>query len=272
MSKQAIKVGDVFEHPVYGEYTVTKYDGASKVTVVFTNTGFTTTKKATNIRCGMVKDKLHLPNYLLPGTKVTLNSGDAVIKEKHSAGRVLIEFVDTGYITSARFEDIRTGSVYDRLKPTVHGVGYLGVGEHKAHGSAAYKRWVGMLERCYSDAWHKNKPTYKDCTVCDEWKDFQVFAEWYYRNVPTHGRYHLDKDILVDGNKVYSPSTCMFVTQSENTVKAHAKKYIVYKGSERVDVYNMAEYCRDNNLCKNKMSALVNGRIISHKGYTLNGI
>ena len=32
-----------------------------------------------------------------------------------------------------------------------------------------YSRWKGMLVRCYSSN-HKNKqPSYKGCTVCEEW-------------------------------------------------------------------------------------------------------
>lgn len=32
-----------------------------------------------------------------------------------------------------------------------------------------YKRWRNMLERCYSAKHHAKYPTYKNCTVCDEW-------------------------------------------------------------------------------------------------------
>ena len=53
-----------------------------------------------------------------------------------------------------------------------------------------------------------------DCTVDERWHNFQNFAEWYYDNY-IEG-YHLDKDILFKGNKIYSPETCCFVPQEIN--------------------------------------------------------
>ena len=77
-----------------------------------------------------------------------------------------------------------------------------------------------MLERCY-DPYRLNKyPTYIDCYVCDEWLCFQNFAEWFYQNYYEieNERMHLDKDILVKGNKIYSPETCVFVPNRINTL------------------------------------------------------
>lgn len=61
-------------------------------------------------------------------------------------------------------------------------------------------------------------PTYKGCTVCDEWHNFQVFAKWYDENyyLLDDQRTELDKDILIKGNKTYSPETCVFVPQRIN--------------------------------------------------------
>lgn len=78
----------------------------------------------------------------------------------------------------------------------------------------SYRKWCGMLERCYSDKWHIKKPSYKDCTVCDDWKRFSCFHEWFVRN-NVEG-YVLDKDILDKSNKVYSPEKCVFVPDRIN--------------------------------------------------------
>lgn len=66
----------------------------------------------------------------------------------------------------------------------------------------------------------KKHPTYTDCEVCDEWLNFQNFAKWYDENFyEVDGeRMHLDKDILVKGNKIYSPETCIFVPQKINVL------------------------------------------------------
>ncbi len=54
--------------------------------------------------------------------------------------------------------------------------------------------------------------------------DFQEFAEWCqsqvgYLNKDERGYYwQLDKDILVPGNKIYSPQTCVFVPPKLNSI------------------------------------------------------
>lgn len=77
-----------------------------------------------------------------------------------------------------------------------------------------------MLKRCYDKNWKQKHPTYKDCTVCDEWHNFQNFAQWYeenYYEIPGEIM-QLDKDILIKGNKVYSPDTCCFVPGDINSL------------------------------------------------------
>ncbi|ALY07069.1 hypothetical protein VmeM32_00078 [Vibrio phage vB_VmeM-32] len=76
-----------------------------------------------------------------------------------------------------------------------------------------------MLGRCYDSKIQEKQPTYIDCSVCDEWHYFQNFATWYYDNYPKDGiseKYQLDKDLKVNGNKIYSPETCLFVSHAVN--------------------------------------------------------
>jgi len=77
-----------------------------------------------------------------------------------------------------------------------------------------YDQWKAMLCRCYSNNYQEKEPTYIGCHVCDEWLSFTNFKIWY----EDHYRpdYHLDKDILIKGNKIYSASTCEFVPQEIN--------------------------------------------------------
>lgn len=77
-----------------------------------------------------------------------------------------------------------------------------------------YVKWVGMLERCYSPKWHKKKPSYADCSVCEEWLLFSNFKIWMSRQ-DWEGK-QLDKDIIVERNKVYSPENCVFVGNNIN--------------------------------------------------------
>lgn len=72
-----------------------------------------------------------------------------------------------------------------------------------------YGVWNDMLKRVYSDKYKQKRPTYKDVTVCEEWHSFMCFRSWMMTQ-DWEGK-QLDKDILVLGNKVYSPNVCVFV-------------------------------------------------------------
>lgn len=83
----------------------------------------------------------------------------------------------------------------------------------------ANKKWREMIRRCYDQKYLDEKSSYSKCSVCEEWRDYEKFKEWFYD--PGNGYkdgYHLDKDILVKGNHVYSPETCCFVPQEINTL------------------------------------------------------
>jgi hypothetical protein len=77
-----------------------------------------------------------------------------------------------------------------------------------------YSAWVDMLTRCYSASFHKRSPTYIGCTVVSFWLTFSNFKLWM--ETQDWKNKQLDKDILVIGNKVYSPETCIFVQPELN--------------------------------------------------------
>ena len=78
-----------------------------------------------------------------------------------------------------------------------------------------YKKWKGMLVRCYSKKHQEKCPTYIGCSVYEEWLTFSNFRKWM--ETQDWEGMHLDKDFLVDGCKVYSPSTCIFIPQKLNS-------------------------------------------------------
>lgn len=77
-----------------------------------------------------------------------------------------------------------------------------------------YRTWVNMLKRCYSEKYQARQPTYIGCSVCDEWLTFSNFKKWMEKQ-DWEGN-QLDKDLLTNGNKVYSPETCVFVDKVTN--------------------------------------------------------
>ena len=79
--------------------------------------------------------------------------------------------------------------------------------------------WHNMLHRCYNENFKKDNPTYQDCIVCDDWLIASHFLKWAQDPKNHYHRgYTLDKDILIKGNKVYSPDTCCFVPSRINTL------------------------------------------------------
>ena len=146
-----------------------------------------------------------------------------------------IEFDNRYQVTQTVYDSVKRGSIKNHYHPSVFGVGYFGVGRHKSKIDGkftnTYNRWVSMLGRCYNIKFH-SQHTYKEITVCKEWKCFQVFAEWYENNYKSHMQdWQLDKDILIKGNKIYSPETCCFVPSDINSLfirkQNHRGKYPV---------------------------------------------
>ena len=131
-----------------------------------------------------------------------------------------IQFLDKdGYIFKHQtYSNFKSGGIKNPYDRCIFGIGYLGEGNAQQKTQVGYC-WRGMLERCYCDRMKKIHPAYYGIsTVCEEWLNFQVFAKWYNENIYQVGteRMHLDKDILVKGNKFYSPDTCLIVPQRIN--------------------------------------------------------
>lgn len=85
-----------------------------------------------------------------------------------------------------------------------------------------YEVWHSMMRRCYSIKLDDMNPTYLNCSVTEKWHSFMTFKGWMTTK-DWQGN-ELDKDILVVGNKVYSPETCCFVTQAVNALLTDSTK------------------------------------------------
>lgn len=80
-----------------------------------------------------------------------------------------------------------------------------------------YQAWYGMIVRCYSEKYHKKRPTYLGCSMDKEWLRFSVFEAWANHQPKIKGM-ALDKDIRIQGNKHYSAENCQFVTPEINSL------------------------------------------------------
>lgn len=109
-----------------------------------------------------------------------------------------------------------------------------------------YQTWRNMLERCYSDRFQKHRPTYKGCTVSEDWLTLSKFRAWMEKQ-DFEGK-HLDKDLLFEDNKIYSAETCVFVTLLVNN-------FILDSGAAKGERLAGAHWCKNRrkfqSLCRN---------------------
>jgi len=164
------------------------------------------------------------------GEKYTTNEGYEIeVIEYFNTLNCTITFTYNGYTKhNVPFWDAKKGEVKNPFHPSVHNVGYFGVGEYKAtvnrKSTIVYSKWVGMLYRGYNNLYIQSLPNRKSVIVCREWHNFQVFAKWFEDNYKPHMEgWHLDKDILVKGNREYSPQTCCFVPSEINILFSSCK-------------------------------------------------
>ena len=152
----------------------------------------------------------------------TNNFGYLLITRYVSSREVYSKFIDTGYEVKTTMQQLLKGNINDRLKPTVFGVGVIGeclTVDSCGNRLKEYQVWKGMLERCYSDKFQAKKPTYKGCIVSENFVCYLYFKKWCNKQIGfDQVGWHLDKDILSKGNKVYSEDTCCFVPQEINSL------------------------------------------------------
>jgi hypothetical protein len=153
-----------------------------------------------------------------------LGSRMQIIEYKDSHN-ITVKFLDHENSVTTQWINFQKGNVRNVYDKSIFGVGYIGEGNYKTiqknrKATPQYRTWHSMIQRCYSKKYHKRQPTYKDCYVCDDWHNFQTFARWFDQNYyEIYGeQMALDKDILIKGNKVYSPDTCIFVPRRINSL------------------------------------------------------
>ena len=211
------------------------------------------------------------------------------LTEKHNY--CLCKFED-GAIVEASLTNIKKGNVSSPNHPSYCGIGYIGQGKWIAciNGKVTkeYLTWSEMIKRCYSKYAYKKSPSYKNITVCKRWHCFQNFCEdiqfldGYEKWVNSKSKkaaYHLDKDILCESlniiPKIYSPETCMFVSQKENLSESTIRNnltglnYIgISPNGEKYEFLEQKGFAKEHKLDTSALSKCLRGILKQHKGWT----
>lgn len=190
-----------------------------------------------------------------------------IIKNYRSARSIDIYFPEYNYtVTNREYQEFKKGMVKCPYEKRLCGIGYIGDGKYKSKGNdgkktKAYNEWSNIISRCY-DPYCINddrRLSYVDCFVCEEWHCFQNFAEWFYKNYyEIEGqKMCVDKDILIKGNKIYSPNTCMFVPERINTLFIKATRS---RGKYPIGVYEFLDKRNGNKKLRVQCNILKNGK------------
>jgi len=155
-------------------------------------------------------------------SKIAKNGLKMTIVGYRNFSDVDVQFEDGFLAEGVELCQYNRGNITNPYVPSVYTFGFMGEGGYKGSNNGKhtpqYIAWKSMLNRCYSSTYHKRQPTYIGCTVTEEWHNFQNFAKWHDENCYeiANNKMALDKDILVRGNKMYSPATCAYVPESIN--------------------------------------------------------
>ena len=150
------------------------------------------------------------------------SSGDFKILKYNGSKDVEIQFLKTGFESTVQLVQVKSGNVKDPYSPSVYSIGILGAKyliTVNGVKTKEYGIWYSMLTRCYSDANKKKYPTYEGCEVSDNFKSYEYFYEWCHSQIGFGNQdWHLDKDLLIKGNKVYSEYSCVFIPTEINSL------------------------------------------------------
>lgn len=156
-------------------------------------------------------------------TKYNKWNSKMTIKKYNSCDDIIVQF-DNGFKTNSTYSYFKKGNIKSPYDKTIYNIGYIGEGDFKVSVNGIhtleYKHWFSMMTRCYNTKLKEHRPTYINCSVCEEWLNFQNFAQWHHENYYEINNevMCLDKDILHKGNKIYSPDNCVFVPERINTL------------------------------------------------------
>ena len=145
--------------------------------------------------------------------------GKYEILERIDSEHFKIRFLNTGFENVVSIASISYGDLKDYKAPSVCGVGFIGSNDLiKPTDEKSYICWNSILERSYAYHNLEHHPSYFGAMICKEWEGYTVFKKWFDENY-IEG-FHLDKDILLKNNIIYSPETCCFVPPEINCIFA----------------------------------------------------
>lgn len=151
----------------------------------------------------------------------TNKCGDVEVIDMLDRGKLKVKFLNTGNIrvydkasvTRQEMRDVEAFPVYTTGVQDIKG--YLVKGQPAPKD---YSVWSAIRQRCYNKNCKDSFLAYEGCTMSEDFLVFSKFKEWYNSQIGCdQDGWHIDKDLLVKGNKVYSAETCVLLPNEINS-------------------------------------------------------
>ena len=169
--------------------------------------------------CGMCGTKLG--SYCI-GDILTNKRGEKATVVEIKGKTLGLLFENGTSVLRFDYSNLRVGAFKNPEARVVFGVGYYGIGNFVSKvdnkHTPEYEDWYSMLRRCFDVNQKTVQESYKDVTVKENWHNFQNFAKWATTQLGFGNKgWHLDKDLLVKHNRIYSEDTCVYIPPEINS-------------------------------------------------------
>lgn len=209
-------IGTVHKTNNCGDIEVVGYVDTKSRIIKFIRSGEEKKTDTSSIKRGEIADSTYTKTQSKLGIKLMTDEGYFIEVVDEDDNYISVLFLRDGNIIKVR-RNRNLKAVKNPMNPTTCGVGYLGRQYKDIDKEKSYNIWSGMISRCYDINSLKNRSTYKNVTVCNEWLNYTNFKEWFDRTY-IEG-YHLDKDLMQLGDefKEYSPLNCVWLPREINS-------------------------------------------------------
>lgn len=232
-------IGKQFTTNKSGVCVITKYVGYNEVHIKFLDTNFECVTDMNSLRKGQVKDaslsktikKYAVGKEDIVGKTFANNKGQKyVVLEKISTTKFNVKFVDSGYETQVDKISIEIGNIKDRTILNTfktesgfdHSQNKYLTDKSKTTKSFAteqgllkeYQIWSNIVVRC-------NRGYAK---LHEEFYKFESWLKWAsnqkgFMKLDSNGNiFQLDSDLFSKAEKIYSPTSCVFVPREINSL------------------------------------------------------
>ncbi len=231
MAKILNRIGEVYKNNDGLEMIIIEYMNNKEVTVEF-QSGYKKTTNMSTILRGGIRDNFIAEAKRQKQSEDLRIRREIKIRKQCEQRHKRISRIEEKKLKKMQEEDqkrldkvpkqwaIGVRQIIRSYDKTVHNIGYCGNADKALpYYTKAYELWRGLFRRCYSGD-GKDDSYLVSVQVCKRWHSLELFINdlpniigfdlWLSRH-----DMQLDKDLL-SNEKVYAPSTCIFLTSRQN--------------------------------------------------------